>query len=198
MVLNISLVIIAYLFGSLSAAVIVCKVMQLDDPRNHGSKNPGATNVMRLYGKKAAALTLAGDLIKGLLPVLLVKTVGAPELIVALSALAAFCGHIFPVFFSFQGGKGVATLIGVLLGMHWLLGAAFILGWILIALLFRYSSLAGLSAAALLPAFAIFLQVPVYYTGSIVVMAIILFWRHRTNIRNLIAGKEDKIGSNKI
>jgi acyl phosphate:glycerol-3-phosphate acyltransferase len=198
MVLNISLVIIAYLFGSLSAAVIVCKVMHLDDPRKHGSKNPGTTNVLRLHGKKAAALTLIGDLIKGLLPVLLARTLEAPELVVALSALAAFCGHIFPVFFNFQGGKGVAILIGVLLGMHWLLGTAFILGWILIALLFRYSSLAALSAAAVLPVFAVLLQTPIYYIASIVIMTTLLFWRHRSNIRNLIAGKEDKIGSNKI
>lgn len=196
MVLNISLVIIAYLFGSVSAAVIVCKVMQLDDPRTIGSRNPGTTNVLRLHGKKAAVLTLAGDLIKGLVPVLLVRMLGAPDLIVALSALAAFCGHIFPVFFNFKGGKGVATLIGVLFGMHWLLGTVFITSWLVIAFLFRYSSLAGLSSAALLPAFAIFLQVPVFYVGSIVVMTIILFWRHRSNIRKLIAGKEDKIGNN--
>ena len=196
MLLNISLVILAYLFGSLSAAVIVCKIMHLDDPRKHGSKNPGTTNVLRLHGKKAAALTLAGDLIKGLVPVLLVKLLGAPHLVIALSALAAFCGHIFPIFFNFQGGKGVATLVGVLLGMQWLLGAAFITSWLVIAFLFRYSSLAALSAAALLPIFAIFLQEPAYYISSIVVMIIILFWRHRSNIRNLIAGKEDKIGIN--
>lgn len=196
MLLNISLVILAYLFGSLSAAVIVCKVMQLDDPRRHGSKNPGTTNVLRLHGKKVAAMTLAGDLMKGLIPVVLARLLEAPQLIVALSALAAFCGHIFPIFFRFKGGKGVATLVGVLLGMQWLLGAAFIISWLVIALLFRYSSLAGLLAATLVPIFAIFLQEPAYYIGSIVVMVIILFWRHRSNIRNLIAGKEDKIGIN--
>ena len=196
MLLNVSLVIIAYLFGSLSAAVIVCKVLHLDDPRSLGSRNPGTTNVLRLHGKKAAALTLAGDLFKGLAPVLLARLLGTPDLIVALSALAAFCGHIFPIFFNFKGGKGVATLIGVLFGMQWILGAAFITSWLLIAFLFRYSSLAGLSAAALIPAFAILLKVPVYYVGSIVVMAILLFWRHRSNIGKLIDGKEEKIGTN--
>ena len=195
MLLNISLVIISYLFGSLSAAVIVCKVMRLDDPRSHGSGNPGTTNVLRLHGKQAAALTLAGDVIKGLLPVLFVKTLGAPQLVIALSALAAFSGHIFPVFFNFRGGKGVATLIGVLLGMYWMAGVAFITSWLIFAFLFRYSSLAALISAALLPIFAIFLRGPVYYTGSILVMILILFWRHRSNIRNLIAGTEDKIGA---
>ena len=197
MLLNISLVIISYLFGSLSAAVIVCKVMHLDDPRTHGSGNPGTTNVMRLHGKKAAAITLAGDVIKGLLPVFLVKTVGAPQLVIAVSALAAFSGHIFPVFFKFRGGKGVATLIGVLLGMYWMAGVAFIITWLVIAFLFRYSSLAALIAAALLPIIAVFLQAPVYYIGSIVIMTIILFWRHRSNIRKLISGTEDKIGVDK-
>ena len=197
MLLNISLVIISYLFGSLSAAVIVCKVMRLDDPRSQGSGNPGTTNVLRLHGKKAAAITLAGDVLKGLLPVLLVKILDAPVPVIALSALAAFSGHIFPVFFNFRGGKGVATLIGVLLGMYWMAGVAFITCWLVFAFLFRYSSLAALIAAALLPVITAFLQVPVYYIGSIVIMAIILFWRHRSNIKNLIAGKEDKIGEDK-
>jgi acyl phosphate:glycerol-3-phosphate acyltransferase len=198
MLLNIALVIIAYLTGSISTAVIVCKVMRLDDPRTHGSNNPGATNVLRLHGKKAAAFTLAGDLFKGLLPVLLASTLGADELIIALSAMAAFFGHIFPVFFNFHGGKGVATLTGVLLGLHWLLGTAFIISWLAIAFLFRYSSLAALSAAALLPVYATLLQASIYYIASIVIMTIILFWRHRTNIRNLVNGKEDKISTNRI
>lgn len=198
MILNISLVIIAYLFGSISSAVVVCKLMQLDDPRLHGSNNPGATNVLRLHGKKAAALTLAGDLLKGLLPVLIAHLLNAPDLFIALVAFAAFCGHIFPVFFGFRGGKGVSTLIGVLFGMQWTLGLAFVLTWLFVAAVFRYSSLAGLIAAALSPLFAIWLYPSPYYIASIAGMTIILFWRHRSNIKNLIAGKENKIGTNNI
>ena len=198
MLLNIALVIIAYLCGSLSSAVIVCKLMRLDDPRQHGSNNPGATNVLRLHGKKAALLTLAGDVLKGLLPVLLAHSLNAPDLIVALSALAAFCGHLYPVFFGFQGGKGVATLIGVLFGIYWPLGLAFVITWLLVALLFRYSSLAGLGAAALSPIYTLLLRPVVEYIAAISVMAAILFWRHRSNIKNLLTGKEDKIGIGKI
>jgi len=198
MILNISLVIIAYLSGSVSSAVIVCKLMQLDDPRLHGSNNPGATNVMRLHGKKAAILTLAGDLLKGLIPVLIAHAFNAPDLFTALVAFAAFSGHIFPLFFGFRGGKGVSTLIGVLFGMQWTLGLAFVLSWLLVAAVFRYSSLAGLIATALSPLFTIWLYPSPYYFASITGMTIILFWRHRSNIKNLIDGKEDKIGTGKI
>ncbi len=197
MIVNIALVLIAYLIGSISSAVIVCKIMRLADPRTHGSNNPGATNVLRLHGKKAAALTLAGDLLKGLLPVLIAHYFNAPELIVALAALAAFCGHLFPVFFGFRGGKGVATLIGVLFGIYWLLGVAFTGTWLLVALLSRYSSLAGLAAVSLTPLYIALLQPSIYYIIVVVLMAVILFWRHRTNIKRLIAGTESKIGANK-
>jgi glycerol-3-phosphate acyltransferase PlsY len=195
MLLNISLVIIAYLFGSVSSAVVVCKLMQLDDPRLHGSNNPGATNVLRLHGKKAAALTLSGDMLKGLLPALIAHALNAPEFIVALVAVAAFCGHIFPVFFGFRGGKGVATLVGVLFGMQWMLGLAYVLTWLGMAAIFRYSSLAGLTAAAATPLYALWLYPSPYYIASISGMALILFWRHRSNIKNLVQGKEDKIGT---
>lgn len=198
MLLNISIVIIAYLFGSISSAVIVCKIMRLDDPRQHGSNNPGATNVLRLHGKKPAIFTLAGDVLKGIIPVLLAHSMAAPDMIIALSGLAAFTGHLFPVFFRFRGGKGVATLIGVLFGIYWLLGLAFIISWLIVALLFRYSSLAGLAAAALAPVYAFILLPSPEYIISISIMAIILFWRHRTNIKNLIAGKENKIRFKKI
>lgn len=194
MSLNFSLIILAYLCGSLSSAVIVCKLMRLDDPRFHGSNNPGTTNVLRLHGKGAAILTLTGDMLKGLLPVLGAHAFNAPDLIIALCALAAFCGHVFPVFFGFRGGKGVATLTGVLFGMHWVLGLVFVLTWLTVAVTFRYSSLAGLLAAAVSPLFAIWLYPSPYYIAAITGMAVILFWRHRSNIRNLIAGKEDKIG----
>jgi len=198
MLLNITLIALAYLCGSISSAVVVCKVMQLDDPRLHGSNNPGTTNVLRLHGKKAAILTLTGDMLKGLLPVLIAHAFNTPDLIIALTALAAFCGHIFPVFFGFRGGKGVATLTGVLLGMHWILGLLYVLTWLVAAALLRYSSLAGLIAAAASPLFAIWLYPSPYYIASITGMTIILFWRHRSNIKNLIAGTEDKIGTGKI
>ncbi|OGT66215.1 MAG: glycerol-3-phosphate acyltransferase [Gammaproteobacteria bacterium RIFCSPLOWO2_02_FULL_47_50] len=198
MLLNISLVIIAYLSGSVSSAVVICKLMRLDDPRVHGSNNPGATNVLRLHGKKAAILTLTGDMLKGLFPVLIAHAFNAPGLIIALSALAAFCGHVFPVFFGFRGGKGVATLTGVLFGMYWLLGLVFVITWLAVAGLFRYSSLAGLLAAASTPFYALLLHTSSPYIAAIGCMTVILFWRHRSNIRNLMAGKEDKIGIGKI
>lgn len=198
MLLNISLVIIAYLSGSVSSAVVICKLMRLDDPRVHGSNNPGATNVLRLHGKKAAILTLTGDMFKGLFPVLIAHAFNAPGLIIALSALAAFCGHVFPVFFGFRGGKGVATLTGVLFGMYWLLGLAFVITWLAVAGLFRYSSLAGLLAAASAPFYALLLHPSPPYIAAISCMTVILYWRHRSNIRNLMAGKEDKIGIGKI
>jgi glycerol-3-phosphate acyltransferase PlsY len=197
MILNISLVIIAYLFGSVSSAVVVCKLMQLDDPRLHGSNNPGATNVLRLHGKKAAILTLVGDMLKGLVPVLIAHAFNAPDLYIALVAFAAFSGHIFPVFFGFRGGKGVSTLIGVLFGMQWTLGLAYVITWLVVAAVFRYSSLAGLIAAAATPFFTLWLYPSNYYIASITGMTIILFWRHRSNIKNLLAGKEDKIGAHK-
>lgn len=197
MLLNIVLVVIAYLIGSVSSAVVVCKIMRLEDPRLHGSGNPGATNVLRLHGKKAAALTLAGDMLKGLLPVLIADALNIPVEYIALVAFAAFCGHLFPVFFGFRGGKGVATLIGVLFGMHWILGLAYVITWLVVAAIFRFSSLAGLIAAALSPVFAIWLYPSPYIIASITCMVIILFWRHRSNIKNLIEGKETRIGAGK-
>jgi len=175
----------------------VCRSMGLGDPRSQGSGNPGATNVLRLHGKTAAALTLAGDIVKGVLPVLLAHAARAAEPIVALTALAAFTGHLYPVFFGFRGGKGVATLIGVLLGLYWLLGLAFVGTWLLVAALFRYSSLAALVASAAAPLYAVLLEAGTYIAAASAVMAAILYWRHRSNIRNLLAGTEDKIGTDK-
>lgn len=187
----------AYLCGSLSSAVIICKMMRLDDPRLHGSNNPGATNVLRLYGRKAAILTLVGDVLKGLLPLLLAHALQTSHLVIALSATGAFLGHLYPVFFAFRGGKGIATFIGVLLGIYWPLGVAFIVTWLVVALLFRYSSLAGLSAAALTPVYTGFILPQNVYLISVSIMVIFMFWRHRNNIRNLIAGKEDKLWPDK-
>ena len=193
MLINILLIFSAYLLGSISAAIIVCKTLGLSDPRTGGSGNPGTTNVMRLYGKKAAFLTLVGDIFKGIIPVLLAKVIVNSEFIIAICGLAAFLGHIFPIYFKFEGGKGVATLIGILFATHWLLGVSYIITWILSALIFRYSSLAALIAALPIPIYSYFIEHNNQYAISFAVIAIILFWRHKPNIYNLLNGKEDKI-----
>ena len=193
MLINILLIFSAYLLGSVSAAIIVCKTLGLSDPRTGGSGNPGTTNVMRLYGKKAALLTLVGDICKGIIPILLAKVIVNSEFIIAICGLAAFLGHIFPIYFKFEGGKGVATLIGILFATHWLLGVSYIITWILTALIFRYSSLAALIAALPIPIYSYFIEHNNQYTISFTVIAIILFWRHKPNIYNLLNGKEDKI-----
>lgn len=199
MLIEISLILLAYMFGSISSAVVVCKLMQLDDPRSVGSKNPGATNVLRLYGKKAAIPTLAGDVLKGVIPIVIGKLLNTPDMILAAIGLAAFTGHLFPVFFNFNGGKGVATLIGVLFGTSWILGLAFIGTWLLIAMVFRYSSLAGLTAAAATPVYTAFVMSShgdaQWFIVSNLLMAILLFWRHTSNIKNLLNGQEDKLGA---
>ena len=193
MLINILLIFSAYLLGSISAAIIVCKTLGLSDPRTGGSGNPGTTNVMRLYGKKAAFLTLVGDIFKGIIPVLLAKVIVNSEFIIAICGLATFLGHIFPIYFKFEGGKGVATLIGILFATHWLLGVSYIITWILTALIFRYSSLAALIAALPIPIYSYFIEHNNQYTISFAIIAIILFWRHKPNIYNLLNGKEDKI-----
>ena len=197
MTLSIGIIISAYLLGSLASAILICRLFGLSDPRSDGSGNPGATNVMRLHGKKAAILTLAGDVLKGVIPVLLAKAVGSTELIIALCGLAAFLGHLFPVFFNFKGGKGVATLIGVLFAIHWSLGLAYIATWSVSALLFRYSSLSALIAAALTPLYSWLVLHNISFLICHIVMVIFLFWRHRSNINNLIAGRENKLGKKK-
>lgn len=191
------LIISAYLLGSIASAILVCRLFGFSDPRQGGSGNPGATNVMRLHGKKAALLTLAGDVLKGVIPVLLAKALNSSELVVALSGLAAFFGHLFPIFFKFKGGKGVATLIGVLFATHWMLGLTYISTWGITALLFRYSSLSALVAAALTPAYSWLILQNIGFSLCHIAMVSILIWRHRSNIQNLIAGTETKIGQKK-
>lgn len=199
-------VIAAYLIGSLSFAVIVSRVMGLNDPRTYGSGNPGATNVLRSGSKAAAAVTLLLDALKGLVPVVLVKAFGAEfglgESTVALVGLAAFLGHLYPVFFAFKGGKGVATALGVLLGISGWLGLATALTWLIVAVFFRYSSLAALVASVFAPVYYVMCSGIVWdaetpITAAIVVMAALLLWRHRENIQRLIAGKESKLGQKK-
>jgi acyl phosphate:glycerol-3-phosphate acyltransferase len=191
------LVATAYLLGSIASAILICRLFGLSDPRAGGSGNPGATNVLRLHGKKAAFLTLAGDVLKGVIPVLAAKALGSMELIIALCGLAAFFGHLFPVFFKFKGGKGVATLIGVLIATHWLLGLAYIATWLLSTLLFRFSSLSALIAAILTPIYSWLILQNISFLICHIIMAIVLIWRHRSNIQNLIAGTENKIGKKK-
>jgi glycerol-3-phosphate acyltransferase PlsY len=196
----------AYLVGSLAFAVIVSRAMGLADPRSFGSKNPGATNVLRSGSKAAAVVTLLLDAAKGLVPVLLVRAWGKPygleEGTVALVALGAFLGHLYPVFFRFQGGKGVATFIGAVFGIHWLLGVATGLTWLIIAFFFRYSSLASLVAAVFAPVYFLLGDRVQWYADkpvvlALVVMAALLAWRHRENIRRLLAGTESRLGSKK-
>ncbi len=194
------LVIAAYLVGSLSAAILVCKLLGLPDPRTEGSKNPGATNVLRLGGKKAALLTLLGDMLKGLIPVAIAVQISTDEWTIALTLLAAFLGHLYPLFFGFKGGKGVATALGGLIGLHWTIGLATIGTWLAMAALFRYSSLSALTAILLAPLY-VWLLFPITesatLTATMSLITALLYWRHRSNIENLLAGKEDKIGSKK-
>jgi glycerol-3-phosphate acyltransferase PlsY len=185
---------VAYLLGSLSSAVIVSRLSGLPDPREEGSKNPGATNVLRLGGKKAAAITLAGDAIKGLIPVLLAKALGAEPLIVALVGLAAFIGHLFPAFFGFKGGKGVATAFGVLSGFSGWVGLAVLATWVAVAFISRISSLSALVAATLAPVYVWFILKSEVLAGAALVMAVLLIVRHRTNIERLLKGEESRIG----
>jgi acyl phosphate:glycerol-3-phosphate acyltransferase len=199
-------VIAAYLVGSLAFAVIVSRAMGLKDPRSFGSGNPGATNVLRSGSKPAAAITLLLDAMKGFVPVVLVKAYGPryglEEGTVALVALAAFLGHLYPVFFRFQGGKGVATFIGVVFGVHWLLGVATGITWLVIAFFFRYASLASLVAAIFAPAYYLFGDRLQWYAetpiaAALFAMALLLAWRHRANIQRLLAGKESRLGAKK-
>lgn len=189
---EIILSIAAYLLGSISSAIIVCKILGLPDPRTQGSGNPGATNVMRLGGKRAAAVTLFGDLLKGFIPVLVGQFMGASITGLGVIGFAAFLGHLYPVFFGFRGGKGVATAIGFLLAATWKVGLANVLTWVIVAKVFRISSLSALTAFLLTPLYAWWL-VPGEHTYLIIVtiMSVILFWRHRSNIQKLIAGTED-------
>jgi glycerol-3-phosphate acyltransferase PlsY len=196
----------AYLVGSLSFAVIVSRVMGLADPRTFGSKNPGATNVLRSGNKAAAITTLLLDALKGFVPVFLVKRFGdhwgLGDGTLAAVAVAAFLGHLYPVFFHFKGGKGVATFIGVVFGIEWILGAGTGLTWIIVAFFFRYSSLASLVSAVFAPVYYLLLDHIAWYADARVsmalfVMALLLAWRHKENISRLIAGKESKLGQKK-
>ena len=195
-------VVVSYLIGSLSFAVIVSRMMGLQDPRTYGSQNPGATNVLRSGSKAAAVLTLLLDAVKGWLPVFVVQRLPGmgTDALIAACALAAFAGHVWPVFFRFKGGKGVATAAGVLFGVDFWLGLATMATWLIVAYFSRYSSLAAVAAAIFAPAFYL-LGAKVVWSGapiialSIGAMSAVLLYRHKDNIARLIAGKESRIGA---
>lgn len=194
-------VVAAYLIGSLSFAVIVSKFYGLDDPRSYGSGNPGATNVLRSGRKKAAALTLLGDALKGLVAVLLARWLqshfGLADEVVAAVAIAVLAGHMWPLFFGFKGGKGVATALGVLLALSWPVALICAAVWLMMAFGLKISSLAALAATVISPLAAMFLVQQPSWQAAIAVIAALVLLRHRSNIQNLLSGKESKIGSGK-
>jgi glycerol-3-phosphate acyltransferase PlsY len=194
----IALTLAAYLLGSISFAVMVSRAFALPDPRSYGSGNPGATNVLRTGRKAAAALTLVGDGAKGWLAVFIAERFAEPatvELAMACAAVAAVLGHMYPLFFRFQGGKGVSTALGVLVGLNVYLAAGTAATWIAIAFFFRISSLAALVSAVFAPFFTLILFNAHHpYFGGVAGIALLLVWRHKSNIRNLVAGRESRIG----
>lgn len=203
--LDLLLIPIAYLIGSISFAVVVSKCMRLPDPHSYGSGNPGATNVLRTGNKLAAVLTLIGDALKGFFAVMLARILlGDESLTSTLSSwllcgvvIAVFLGHLFPIFHGFKGGKGVATACGILFGINWFLGLATLGTWIIVAAFMRYSSLAALAAAVFGPIYFVFLFGFQPMGIALLVVCLLLIWRHRINIHNLINGKESRIGSKK-
>ena len=199
--LTIIYIIAAYLLGSVSFALIASKLFALPDPRTYGSGNPGATNVLRTGKKAAAAFTLFGDAAKGWLAVWLAIEYSAPGdqflLLPAVVAIAVFVGHLFPVFLRFKGGKGVATALGVLLAFNFMVGLGGLVTWLVMALMFRYSSLAALVAALATPIFVFLLGLPNEWVIASGVMSLLLIWRHKSNIQNLLAGTETRLGSKK-
>ena len=186
----------SYLIGSISTAIITCKLMGIEDPRNTGSNNPGATNVLRHGGKKAAIITLIGDALKGLIPVLVAIELQAPPLIIALVALFALLGHIFPLYYGFKGGKGVATYYGVILAIHWQVGLIALAIWLIIAKLLKISSLSALISIFITPFMLWLFTQSVELTTAVAVMSVLVFWRHKSNIQSLLQGSEAKIGKN--
>ncbi|MDX1604660.1 MAG: glycerol-3-phosphate 1-O-acyltransferase PlsY [Candidatus Competibacterales bacterium] len=192
--MSIALIVGAYLLGSIASAIVVCRLLGLPDPRLGGSGNPGATNVLRLGGRKAAAVTLLGDVLKGVLPVALAQALAAPPAVLAATALAAFLGHLFPVFFGFRGGKGVATAFGALLALAPVAALVALLVWLAVAALARFSSLASLSACVAAPLYLWWAGAPGAYAAALTVMAVLLIWRHRGNIQRLLSGRESRIG----
>lgn len=189
------LILAAYLLGSVSSAIIVCRLMDLPDPRTQGSNNPGATNVLRIGGKKAAAITLLGDSLKGLIPLLVGHALGLGTVALAATGLAAFLGHIFPLFFGFRGGKGVATALGIQFGLYWPVGLAVAAIWLFVAKVLKISSLSALISMALAPFILWVLWDDPWLIAMQILISLILFWRHKSNIRNMLSGAEGRIGA---
>ncbi|MFV2032827.1 MAG: glycerol-3-phosphate 1-O-acyltransferase PlsY [Gammaproteobacteria bacterium] len=187
---SISLILFAYLLGSLSSAILLSRLMGFPDPRTDGSNNPGATNVLRIAGKKAAFFTLLGDCLKGLVPVLVAQWMTDDHLVIALTGFSAFLGHCFPLYFNFKGGKGVATAIAVNVAFNWLTGAIIIAVWLLFAKVFRISSLAAIISFAALPLLIYWQEASLAITGIFSLMSAILIWRHKANIQRLLQGRE--------
>jgi glycerol-3-phosphate acyltransferase PlsY len=186
-----------YLIGSISAAILVCRIAGLPDPRTQGSGNPGATNVLRVGGKVPAAITLLGDALKGFIPVIVASAMDVAPLWVGLTAIAAVLGHLFPVFFQFRGGKGVATAYGAIFGISWLTGLLVIASWLAVSLTFRYSSLAALTSMVLLPLYLWITTRSMELVVCGALIGVMIFWRHRANIGRLLSGSEPKIGDKK-
>ncbi len=189
-----------YLIGSLSMAIIVCKVLGLPDPRTIGSRNPGATNVLRIdspKAKPAALITFFGDIIKGLIPVLIARQLGADETLQALAGIAALIGHLYPVYFGFEGGKAIATSLGVLTGFSWLLGAIVLSTWVAVLAISRISSLAAIIAAVMVPIYTMWLAPTPAYIATSFLIFMIAIWRHIENIKRLVKGDEHRFGNNK-
>lgn len=189
------MIIAAYLLGSVSTAILTCKMMGLTDPRTAGSNNPGATNVLRVGGKKAAAITLIGDMLKGLLPVVLGKLLGFDLNWLAFIGLAAFLGHLYPLYYGFKGGKGVATAIGVYVGLNLWAGLLVCATWLFVAKVLKISSLAALVATLLAPLYFYLMTQHTLVTVVIAIITVLIYWRHRSNIQNMLDGKEGKIKS---
>ena len=192
--IDIAIVIVAYLVGSIASAVLVCRAMGLPDPRREGSGNPGATNVLRIGGRGPAALVLAGDVLKGVLPVLLAAGATSSPAVVALSALAAFLGHLYPLYFRFRGGKGVATALGAIAALSWPVACVMCAVWLAVAAATRYSSLASMTAAIGAPVAALWFASDPANVSILAVITALLLWRHRQNIQRLAHGTESRIG----
>ncbi|AJC48793.1 glycerol-3-phosphate 1-O-acyltransferase PlsY [Allofrancisella guangzhouensis] len=190
---NFNLLIFAYLLGSINSAIIVCYIFRLPSPRSVGSGNPGATNVLRIGGKLPAAITLILDILKGLVPILVAKMLTGNQFIIACTALYVVLGHVYPIFFGFKGGKGVATLIGTLFGFYWVLGVIFITAWLCIAIITRYSSLSAL-VATMIACISVTFIANLKVATPFLIVAIIIIIKHRGNIQRLINGQESKIG----
>ena len=190
-----ALILIAYLVGSINSAIILSKVLKLPDPRTQGSKNPGATNMLRIGGKKIAAFVLLIDVWKGLSPILLAYSYTSSSFELSIIALFAFLGHVYPVFYSFKGGKGVATFIGGLIGINPLVGLSFILIWLFVAKVLNISSLSALVATLLTPLVFYFIEMDIEATGVISLICLWIFFTHRSNIKRLVSGEEGQINS---